>query len=86
MLRVTRLQLSGSAERLVLEGRLTRTGLPRFEETCHELLAEGVALEIDLAGILFVDPEGVAALQALRRQGAALAGASGFVAALLGAP
>jgi ABC-type transporter Mla MlaB component len=83
MLRVTPRPQRGSVECLALEGRLTRDRLPRFEETCREVLARGVALELDLSGVRFVDPHGAAALQALRREGVALVGASGFLDVLL---
>jgi hypothetical protein len=39
---------------------------------------------IDLAGVTFADADGVAALRALRRGGANLTAASGFLAALIG--
>ena len=83
MLRVTRRQRCGSTQCLALEGRLTYDGLGRFEEACREILDRGTPLELELSGLRFVDPPGVATLQALRREGVALVGASGFVDALL---
>jgi len=83
MLRVTPRPRGGSVQCLALEGRLTHDGLGRFEEACRDLLDQGVPLELDLSGLRFVDAPGVAALQALRREGVELVGASGFVDALL---
>lgn len=86
MLRVTRSQANGSTESLRIEGRLTRLDLPRFEESCAELLDGGRRLRLDLSGLQFADREAVATLKALRRRGVAIEGASGFVDALLAEP
>jgi ABC-type transporter Mla MlaB component len=85
MLRVTRSQ-NGSIGSLRVEGRLTRLDLPRFQEACSELLQGGSALRLELSGLQFADREAVASLQALRRRGVALVGASGFLDALLSEP
>ena len=86
MLRVTRSHMNGSIESLRVEGRLTRRDVPRFQEACAELLDGGRSLHLDLAGLQFADREAVATLQALRRRGVALVGASGFLDALLAEP
>ena len=86
MLRVTRSHMNGSIESLRVEGRLTRLDLPRFQEACAELLDGGRELRLELSGLQFADREAVATLQALRRRGVALVGASGFLDALLAEP
>ncbi len=83
MLRVTHFQSSGATESLRIEGRLTRSDLPRFQEACSELLASGRALRLDLSGLQFVDRDAAVALRGLRACGVAFVGASGFVDALL---
>lgn len=84
MLRVTRFpSRTEEAEILRVEGRLTRADLPRLHESCASLLETGAGLRLDLSGLQFADRASVAALQALRRRGVALEGASGFLDALL---
>ena len=87
MLRVTRFaSRAGGAETLRVEGRLTHEDLPRFHEACASLLEGGGALRLDLSGLQFADRAAVATLQALRRRGVSLVGASGFLDALLAEP
>jgi ABC-type transporter Mla MlaB component len=83
MLRVTRFEQNGATESLRVEGRLTRSELPRFEAACRELLEAGRALRLDLTGLQFIDREAVSVLRGLRGRGVTLVGASGFVGALL---
>jgi ABC-type transporter Mla MlaB component len=84
MLRVTRLQSRAEGtETLRVEGRLTSTDLPRFEEACASLLASGAGLRLDLSGLQFADRAAVATLHALRQRGVVLEGASVFLGALL---
>ena len=83
MFRVTRYQAPDEIETLRVEGRLTRSELPRFHDTCADLLASGRILSLDLSGLQFADRDAVAALQALRSRGVSLVGTSGFLDALL---
>ena len=66
---------------LLLEGRLVGPWVAELRRTVAEV--DGPT-SIDLAGVTFADAEGVAALRALRGEGTALVGASGFLAALIG--
>lgn len=87
MLRVTRYESRAEeAETLRVEGRLTREDLPRFQEACASLLEARTGLRLDLSGLQFADRAAVATLQALRRRGVSLVGASGFLEALLADP
>jgi len=87
MLRVTRFESRPrDGATLRIEGRLTHEDLPRFQEACASLLDAGSALRLDLSGLQFADSAGVATLQALRRSGVTLMGASGFLDALLADP
>jgi len=86
MLRITRANTNENVERLRIEGRLTHADLPRLQESCAELLQNGSGLCLELSGLQFADHEAVATLQALRRRGVALIGASGFLDALLTEP
>jgi ABC-type transporter Mla MlaB component len=83
MLRVTRCSTRDQGETLRVEGRLTQEDLPRFQEACTGVLEVGRRLCLELSGLQFADRQAVATLQALRRRGVSLVGASGFLDALL---
>ncbi|MBI3450450.1 MAG: STAS domain-containing protein [Acidobacteria bacterium] len=86
MLRITRTSGNGGAEHLTLEGRLAGEWVPELRAAAEPLLARSGKLVVDLTGVAFVDPTGVGLLQDLVAAGAALHGASAFVAELLGGP
>jgi len=81
MLRITKLFRPTGRRVLLLEGRLVGPWVAELRRTIGE--ADGQTT-IDLAGVEFADADGVAALRRLRRDGAELAGPSGFLAALIG--
>ena len=81
MLRITRQNPPNDRPSLVLEGRLVGPWVGELRRTVGE--TDGKT-SIDLTAVTFADAEGVAALRALRRAGAVLIGASGFLAALIG--
>jgi len=76
MLRITR---DEAGRRLRLEGRLTGEDLA----TLREALGGERCVELDLAGLHFLDARGAEALGELRAAGARLAGGSSFVRQLL---
>jgi anti-anti-sigma regulatory factor len=76
MLRITR---DEAGRRLRLEGRLTREDLA----TLREAVGGERRLELDLAGLRFLDAPGAEALGKLRAAGARLRGGSSFVRQLL---
>jgi RNA polymerase sigma-70 factor (ECF subfamily) len=83
MMRVTRIAARESGEILRVEGRLTHETAEELHMACEATLAERRSLRLDLSGLQFVDPTGVAVLHGLERRGTRLEGASGFVRALL---
>jgi len=58
-----------------LAGRLSVAQVPELLEAC----AQGRPLEVDLTDLVSADPSGVEALQRLRRGGATLVGAPGYL-------
>lgn len=50
---------------------------------CEAIFAEERSLQLDVSGLQFVDPTGVALLHGLQRQGTRIGGCSGFVGELL---
>jgi RNA polymerase sigma-70 factor (ECF subfamily) len=79
MMRITRTTASDGRPQLRVEGRLT-------QDTAEELrmaIGDHQALHLDVAGLQFVDPTGVALLHGLERNGASVLGASGFLSTLL---
>lgn len=82
MIRVTRLD-GALRTTLRVEGRLTRETVEELRMACEATLAQVTALQIDVDGLRFIDPAGVALLKAMERRGAGIAAAGGFVAAAL---
>ena len=80
-LKITRRLQPGGRLELALEGRLMEGHVPLLRDVCDE--AHGVAVSLDLSGVVFVDPAGVRAVIALERDGAAIHGCSGLVHELL---
>ena len=81
MLRITKQDPANGRAAFVLEGRLVGPWVGELRRTVADVNGPK---SIDLAGVTFADADGVAALRALRREGTSLAGASGFLAALMG--
>ena len=83
MLKISRSDLDSAQTTLRLEGRVTRADLAELERSREESQIEGRRLVLDLAGVSFVDREGVAALNRMRRDGIIITGCSPFVGELL---
>ena len=83
MMRVTRIAAGEGGETLRVEGRLTHETVEELRMACDAVLAERTSLQLDVSGVRFVDPTGVALLHGLERRGARLGGCSGFVGELL---
>jgi RNA polymerase sigma-70 factor, ECF subfamily len=83
MMRVTRIGAGGGTESLRVEGRLTHQTVEELRMACEAALSDGASLQLDVSGLRFVDPTGVALLRGLERQGTRLGGCSGFVSELL---
>jgi len=79
MLRITQVQ-EGTAElTLRVEGRVMGPWVGLLRQACEPLLRAGTGLRLDLAGVNYVDREGVAWFLTVRGQGVLLAGCRPFV-------
>jgi ABC-type transporter Mla MlaB component len=83
MLKISSISAGNNAVRLRLEGRVAGPWVAEVQRTCAELLEAGRSLQLDLAEVSFVDPDGVALLSDLKATGVALAECSPFVEAQL---
>ena len=68
---------------LVLEGRVIGAWVEELRRSCRDALRRGTALTLDLAGVSFVDADGVVLLRDLASRRVALANRTPFVAAQL---
>jgi hypothetical protein len=82
MLRITQLSRPDGRQVLLLEGHLVGPWVAELQRTAAEADAGTI---VDLTAVAFADAGGVAALRQLRSTGTELSGASGFLAALMGA-
>ena len=80
-LRITR--ADGSRRTLRIEGRLVTAWAALLERECSDLLRSGGAVCLDLAGVRFVDRDGVAALARLSGAGVEILCRDGAVASVL---
>jgi len=83
MLRVTRIETGEGGATFRVEGRLTQETAKELGMACEAVLTKQGSLELDVSGLMFVDPAGVALLHGLERRGTRLAGCSPFVGELL---
>ncbi len=74
---------SEGVQTLRVEGRLTHETVEELRMACEAVLTEQRSLQLDVSGLQFVDPTGVALLHGLERRGSRLGGCSGFINELL---
>lgn len=79
MLRITAME-TPTGTTLRLEGRVIGPWVDELRRCCTEMLQRTRCLTLDLGGVGFVDPTGVALLHALRDQAIELSNTSAFVA------
>jgi anti-anti-sigma regulatory factor len=83
MLRITEV-VDGSGLLLKLEGKLREPWVEELARAARRPLPEGHGpIRLDLSSVSFADEAGIRLLRELLQQGAQIAAASGFVAALL---
>ena len=80
MLRITAIDSGPGRTVLHLEGRLTGPLVLELARASEAVLHTASELTLDLDGTSFIDGEGVALLQRLRRRGATVRNCSPFVA------
>jgi anti-anti-sigma regulatory factor len=80
MLRITAITPMTQVCRLRLEGQLIGPWVKELERSCGEARTNGSPLVLDLAGVSFVDNDGLAFLQGLTDGAVTLVNPSHFVA------
>jgi ABC-type transporter Mla MlaB component len=84
VLRISSAAEAGSLVTLKVEGALVGDWVPLLEAECLRHLDARTLVELDFAGVSFVDRDGVAMVRSLITRGVQVAGASTLVNALLG--
>src|SRR5262245_26372896 len=83
MIRITPMQEDATVVRLRVEGRVTQQAVEELSGECEAVFANHRPLLLELSGVQFVDPAGVAVFHRLVQKGAVLTGCSGFLTELL---
>jgi ABC-type transporter Mla MlaB component len=84
VLRISADAEAGAPVRLRFEGEIAADWVPLLEAECRRHLDALRQVELDLAGVGFVDRQGVAMVQGLLARGVRVARASALVNALIG--
>ena len=84
VLRISTAAEGGAQVTLTVEGDLVGAWVPLLEAECLHHLAARRSVEVDFAGVGFIDREGVAMLHGLCAKGVQILGASALVNTLLG--
>jgi len=79
ILKISTVFTHGTGETLRLEGHLGGPSVTELQRCCCGVLSTGRELAIDLAGVSFVDREGVALLRTLKLAGVILTNCTPFV-------
>ena len=82
MLKITAISTT-TCVTLKLEGKLLAPWLPELHEAFERAQAVGLAFQLDLQDVSFVDATAERAIAGMLREGVALVGCSSFVAELL---
>jgi anti-anti-sigma factor len=85
MMRISVVQSSSQAVTLRLEGEVKGSWVAELRQSCEGVLSEGTELVLDLAGVSYIDQDGIALFNTLQDRDVILRNASYFVAELLGA-
>jgi ABC-type transporter Mla MlaB component len=80
MMRISELVEPGQPVRLRLEGRLVGPWVDELQRTCESLVERGDQVSLDLSGVSFADPDGIALVRALRRDRVAIVNCTPFLA------
>jgi hypothetical protein len=84
MLRISQAAAAGCLVALKVEGAIVGDWVPLLETECLRHLQADKRVELDFAGVGFVDRDGVAMVRSLVAGGIHVVGASAMVNALLG--
>jgi anti-anti-sigma regulatory factor len=80
MLRISVTESTGDAVKLLVEGRITGDAVGQLSAACDQALSEGRRLTLDLAGVSFIDRNGVGVFHTLATRHVIIANCSAFVA------
>ncbi len=80
MVRISVVDSTESAVTLLLEGKVIGDAVDEVNSSCEQVLAKGRRLTLDLAGISFIDRNGVALFHRLSARQVSVVNCSGFVA------
>jgi RNA polymerase sigma-70 factor, ECF subfamily len=83
MIRISRTNQSPAAARLIVEGQLTGKIERELRESFEDARADDREVEIDVAGVTFVDNDGAKVVRELSKRGATISGACAFLRELL---
>jgi hypothetical protein len=83
MLMITRSQGDDQTQTFKLEGKLLGPWIGELELACGSSRMRPGGIYLDLAGLTFIEAEGVRLLESLIRDGAQVVACSGFVAEML---
>jgi ABC-type transporter Mla MlaB component len=78
MLRISITQTAGHAAALHLEGQIAGAWTTELDHTCAQLLADALAVTLDLGDVTLIDRAGVALLASLALRGVELVRCSPF--------
>jgi ABC-type transporter Mla MlaB component len=84
MLRISIFQSSSQAVTLQIEGELKGRWVAELGRACEESLSRDARLIVDLAGVSFIDTDGIDLCRALRERSVVFANPSSFIAEQLG--
>jgi hypothetical protein len=82
MLRITAVGGNEQERILKLEGRLVDPWVKLLEETCRQHVSAGARVTLDLSGVEFAAPPGIALLRRLEEQGVRCVNSSPFLRTL----
>jgi len=80
MIRISITESAGSAETVLIEGKVVGDAVDELNSYCDQALAEGRRLSLDVAGVSFIDRKGVALFHRLAAHQVSVANCSAFVA------
>lgn len=84
MVRISILQSSSQTVTLRVEGEVRGRWVAELDRACEESLSQDVRLILDLAGVSFIDVDGIDLFRALRERHVVLANPSSFIDEQLG--
>lgn len=79
MLRISKIETNNGRVILMLEGKVSNGNIEIARESVHQALETGSELVLDLAGVMFIDRQGVSLFQELQQRQIPLVNCSPFL-------